>query len=109
MQMHQSIKRFGMEGEVGDSADWPRLRSQFEAHVRREMREAGYAPILDLGPFWSTTYIADKDKFEFVLSIHGYKVGRRVACQIEGITGSGNLIPLSTPPNKSKPSSTPAE
>jgi len=94
-----------MQGEIGDDAALPRMREQFEAFVRADMREQGYAPVLELGPFWSTTYVEAKDKYEFVVTIHGYKVGKEVACQLEGITGAGKMIPLSTPASKSKTSS----
>jgi hypothetical protein len=109
MQLHKPLKRFTMEGEFGDDARLFSIREQFEAFLRADMRDQGYAPVLELGPFWSTEYIEAKDKYKFVVTIHGYKVGREVACQIEGITGAGKLIPLSTPPSKSKMSSCQSE
>jgi hypothetical protein len=94
-----------MEGEVKDDADFARLRAQFETYVLREMREAGFIPVLDLGSYWSTSFDPIKEKYSFVLSMHGFHVGRRKACQVEGITAEGKMIPRNTPPSKSKQSS----
>src|SRR6476661_4848867 len=99
--MHKSIKRFGMEGVINDDSDFFRLRQQFERHIIIEMRDLGYVPVLDIGPFWSTVYDKDKESYYFTLSIHGYRVGRKAACTIEGITGGGKMIPRNIPTNKS--------
>ncbi len=100
--MHKTIKRFGIEGTIGDK-DIIRMREQFESLTLREMREEGYVPVLGMGPFWSTVYQKDTDDYLFILSMHGYYVGRRKACMIEGISVDGRTIPLSVP-SKSKPS-----
>lgn len=94
-----------MSGEIGDDADFARLRSQYEHVILDDMRELGYVPVLDLGPYWSTLYI--KPKYEFELSIYGVYVGRRRSWEIEGIS-NGREIMRPTPPTKSKPSSEPA-
>lgn len=95
-----------MEGEVGDDADFPRLRGQYETLMTHEMRGMGYVPVIGLGPFWSTEYNKEKNAYTFLLSIHGYYVGRKQACQIEGITVEGLVI---TRQNKSNPSSKESE
>lgn len=94
-----------MEGEVGDDADFPRLREQYEKIIIDDMREAGYVPVLGLGPFWATVYNKEKNKYQFVLSVHGYRVGRRLALTTEGITEDGKAIPRSTQKAKSSQSS----
>ena len=104
--MHKSLRAFTMEGQVNDDKDFARLRAQFESELVSQMRETGYVPVLGMGPFWSTVYDAPKDWYEFVLTVHGYRVGRKQACELEGITAEGKLIPRNTPPSKSKPSST---
>lgn len=103
--MHKNLKRFGMDGVINDDSDIPRLREQYENMVIRGMRDDGYVPILGLGPFWSTWYDMKKDWYEFVISIHGIYVGRRRACEIEGITVDGNSMMRPTPPSKSSTSS----
>src|SRR5690349_18801173 len=107
--MHKTIRRFGMEGEAKDDADFARLRVQFESYVVREMRETGYVPILGMGPFWSTYYEEEADKYHFILSVHGVHVGRRLACQLEGISVDGKQVKRSTAQPKSKPSSEKSE
>lgn len=103
--IHKSLKVFTMEGSA-DNVDFHRLRPQFELHLIGDMREAGYIPVIGLGSFWSTRYSEKDELFHFTLSVHGLRVGRRKACEIEGITVEGKMILRSTPPSKSKPSST---
>lgn len=91
-----------MEGEVGDDADFARLRLQYESLVMDEMRQHGYVPVIGLGPFWATVFNAEKETYTFVLSVHGVHVGRKQACAIEGITVEGLTL---TRPSKSNPSS----
>lgn len=104
--MHKTIKRFGLEGIVGDDADFPRLRSQYENMILKEMRESGYVPVLDLGPYWSTSFVKDKLSYQFILSVYGVYVGRKRSWEIEGIV-NGTEVMKPTPPTKSKPPSNP--
>ena len=106
--MHKTIKRFGLEGKIGDDADFARLRSQYESMIVKEMRESGYVPVLDLGPYWSTNYIKEETAYDFVLSVYGVYVGRRRSWEVEGIS-NGIEIGRPTPPTKSKQPSEPAE
>ncbi|AXH49199.1 hypothetical protein HWB76_gp203 [Streptomyces phage Blueeyedbeauty] len=106
--MHKTIKRFGFEGKVNDDADFPRIRAQYESLILREMRELGYVPVLDLGPYWSTEYVKPDDAYEFVLSVYGVYLGRRRSWEVEGIS-NGREIKRPTPPTKSKQPSEPAE
>ena len=86
---HQTIKRFGLEGEIGDDADFARLREQFEYMVLKNMRDDGYVPLLEFGPFWSTSYNVEADLYEFVSSTYGTYVGKKKACLVEGISEEG--------------------
>lgn len=106
--MHKTIKRFGMEGTVGDDSALIRMREQFERMILQEMRDKGYVPVLDLGPYWSTSWKQDKDVYEFTLSVYGVHVGEERACQVEGIS-DGREMPRHTPRSKSNQSSVPAE
>lgn len=103
--MHRPIKRFALDGQVGDDKDFGRLRTQYESMLVNTMREEGYVPILGFGPFWSTSYLVESEKYEFVLSVYGTYLGRRRSCQVEGISVDGKEMLRPTPPSKSNPSS----
>jgi hypothetical protein len=96
-----------MSGEIGDDADFARLRSQYESMMLREMRDFGYVPVLDLGPYWSTEYDKPKNVYQFVMSIYGVYLGRRRSWEVEGIS-NGREVSRPTPPTKSRPPSEPA-
>jgi|SRR5882757_3410771 len=106
--MHKTIKKFGLSGEIGDDADFARLRSLYESIIVKEMRELGYVPVLDLGPYWSTSYIRPKESYEFILSVYGVYIGRRRSWEVEGMV-NGTEVMRPTPPIKSKPPSKPVE
>lgn len=89
--MHSNIKRFQVDGIINDDADFPRLRSQFENMLVVDMRSSGYAPVLDLGPFFSTVYRED-GSYSFVITAYGVYLGRRKAQLCMGIS-NGRLIP----------------
>lgn len=97
-----------MEGKIGDDADFARLRSYYEAMILNDMRDRGYIPVLDLGPYWTTIYIKAEEAYDFMLSVYGIHVGRRRAWQLEGIS-DGREIKKPTPPTKSQQQSEPAE
>jgi hypothetical protein len=102
--MHKTIKRFGMEGKIGDDADFTRLRSQYESLIVQEMRDLGYVPVLDLGPYWSTSYVKLEETYEFIVSVYGVYIGRRRSWEVEGIS-AGREIKRLIPPTKLKPPS----
>ncbi len=88
--MHKNIKKETLRGTIGDDRDFIRLRSQFEFMMVRDMREKGYIPVLDLGPFFSTSY--QDGSYEFVLSVYFVYVGRNRAWINDGYS-MGKLIP----------------
>lgn len=103
-KMHRDIRKFSMQGEIGDDSALPRIRSDLERRVIQDMRDNGYIPVLDLGPYWSTEYDIMHDKYKFALSVYGVHVGRRKASEIEGMS-DGKAMPRFIPQNKSKQSS----
>jgi hypothetical protein len=107
--MHRPIKKFSMTGTVASDADFIRIREQYEKLLVTDMRDDGCVPVLGLGPLWSTLYDEEEDNYSFELTIYGISVGRKKSLEIEGMDVSGNLIRRSTPPDKSKKSSRPAE
>ncbi len=103
--MHQRVKRFEMRGEIGDDSSFIRLREQFESMVIDQMKEEEFVPILGFGPFWSTKYVKGRGVYKFVLSVHGVKVEKGLACQLLGVTTEGKKIPITKKPSgKSSPS-----
>jgi hypothetical protein len=90
--VHSNIKRFQVDGIINDDADFPRLRSQFEDMLVKDMRSSGYAPVLDLGPFFSTVYRED-DSYNFVITAYGVYLGRRKAQLCMGIS-NGRPVPI---------------
>ncbi|QFP97392.1 hypothetical protein SEA_ICHABODCRANE_76 [Streptomyces phage IchabodCrane] len=98
--MHSHVKRFQVDGIIRDDSDFPRLRAQFEDMLLTEMRDRGWAPILDLGPYFSTEYRED-GSYNFLITAYGIFLGRRKAWEISGIC-NGQAIPMSTQKNKSK-------
>lgn len=88
---HKSIKRFGFDGEIGDCKDFIRTRETFAQMILTQMREDGYVPVLDIGPLWSTSYKAETQTFDFIISLYGVYVGTRKAQEIEGFDGYGNM------------------
>lgn len=98
--MHKDIKRFPLDGQINDDSDFIRLRAQFETLIIHQMRDMGYVPVLDLGPLWSTKL--EGKHYTFELTVYGVYVGRKKACTIEGMDGSGKFQPRYTPNSKSK-------
>lgn len=107
--MHKPIRKFSLDGTVGDDKDFSRLREQYESMLVKGMREEGCVPILGFGPFWSTSYIAGSESYEFVLSVYGTYVGRKRACLVEGISVDGREMLRPIPKSKSNPLSDNAE
>jgi len=96
--MHEPIKRFHLEGEIKDII---KARDKFEPMIEDEMRSQGYVPVMDMFPQLSTTYVAARDSYMFVLSIYGTFVGKDKALKCMGME-NGRLIMI-TPPSKSPP------
>lgn len=96
--MHSNVKRFQVDGIINDDADFPRLRTQFEDMLVKEMRSSGYVPVLDLGPYFSTEY-QQNSTYNFLITAYGTFVGRRKAWEIQGIC-NGQPVSMTTPKSK---------
>jgi len=107
--MNRNIKKFALDGEVGDDANFARIRLLYEKMIIELMREDGYVPVFGIGPYWATEYIVQENKYRFLSTVHGVYVGRRKAWMIQGITLDDRNILFPTPPTKSKGSSETAE
>lgn len=90
--MNRRIKTFGHDGEFLDDSVAMISRVAAENAVIHEMRDKGYARILDLDVGWFTQYDPRLDKWEYSIRAYGIYVGKRKARECEGWT-QGKLIP----------------
>ena len=89
MMGHKTINKFSFEGEIADDSDFIRIRSEFEWHLVRSMRDDGYVPVIGLGPLFSTKYHEEKNKYSFVLTVYGVYVGKKKVANLEGLDVCG--------------------
>ena len=112
MAAHDGVKKFQMKSQIGDDSRFIRQREMQEKLLTDQMRETGYIPVLDLGPFWATSLLQEPDdigqydnvKYESTLTMYGTYVGKRKACQFLGMDGTGYFYPISTQKSKSSQS-----
>ena len=91
---HKNIKRFQIRVEFLDDSDMIRIKKQYEDLLVSQMKDSGYARVLDIDPAFSVEF--DGQTWKFLMTIHGIYVGKKKAWQLEGIT-QGKLIARSTP------------
>jgi hypothetical protein len=84
--LHKPIKRFHIEGEIGDDSAFPRLRNEYINLLNTKMRIEGYVPRIDIDPEFSLSY--NGKSYEFVLSVYGSYVGKKKAEWIIGLDGN---------------------
>jgi hypothetical protein len=87
---HKNIKRFQMNGVIGDDSDILRLYAQYVNLLTHQMREQGYVPVLDLSPAWSLSY--NGKTYDFLLTLHGVYLGRVRSKKVSGITGLKEIM-----------------
>lgn len=100
--MHNEIKDYHLTGTVG----WSNIvetRERLIREVENDMRDDGYAPLLDLEPQFSRSYNSETETFDFHVTVYGMYVGEEEAWQIAGLA-NGRPVPKYTPKNKSQPS-----
>jgi hypothetical protein len=97
MTTHKNIKRFQIAVEFLDNAQLISLRPQYENLLTHDMRSKGYVRVLDIDPAFSVEFTGET--WRFLMTLHGVYVGKRKACQVEGIT-QNKLIPRSMHPIK---------
>jgi hypothetical protein len=100
--MHETVKKFQIEGVIADCKYIPRVRTENERLMWQLMRDKGYVPDLDKGTHWSTKYYESESVYEFLLTLYGVYVGRRRACEYEGMM-CGRLVPKNTSQPKQPP------
>jgi roadblock/LC7 domain-containing protein len=93
--MNRRIKTFGHDGEFLDDSVAMITRVAAENIVIHDMRDKGYARILDLDVGWYTQYDPRLNKWEYAIRAYGIYVGKRKARECQGWS-QGKLIPRST-------------
>lgn len=79
--MHKNLKLYTQQGEIRDDKYFIRIKDEITKLLLQEMREEGYVPVYDLGPYWYTSR-GDK-KYYFDLAIYGIYVGKKKAQEID--------------------------
>jgi hypothetical protein len=93
--VNRKIKTFGHDGEFLDDSVAMIARVAAENAVAHEMRDKGYAKILDLDVGWYTQYEPNENRWQYSIRAYGIYVGKRKARECEGWT-QGKLIPRNT-------------
>jgi hypothetical protein len=90
---HKNIKRFQIRVEFLDDSDMIRIKKQYEDLLVSQMKDSGYARVLDIDPAFSVEF--DGQTWKFLMTLHGVYVGKKKAWQLEGTT-QNKLIPRAT-------------
>jgi hypothetical protein len=90
---HKNIKRFQIKVTFKDDSDMIRVRAQYESLLDQDMKNKGYARVLDIDTAFSVEFTGET--WKFLMTLHGVYVGKKQAWLSEGIT-QGKMIPRST-------------
>ena len=85
---HNPIKKFSLDGDIHDDSAIGRLKEEYIRLLNSEMKFAGYARRLDVGPDFTISYNEEKEYFTFELSVYGTYVGKKQSKWITGIDGT---------------------
>jgi hypothetical protein len=96
--MHDEIRKFLLTGVISDT-DVVKTRERLISAVEANMRDEGYVPDLDKEPQFTREYVADTERFNFVLTVYGVYVGKDKAWATGGVMG-GKTIMKSIPATK---------
>lgn len=96
--MHDEIKRFSLEGEIGDN-NMVEAKERLITFLEAQLRDAGHVPALDLEPQFTLDYDRNTEKYNFELSIYGIHVGKEQACSTAGVM-NGKTITRYIPQTK---------
>jgi hypothetical protein len=96
------IRRFAVKGIAKTPV---RLKEDWDHLLLTEMKELGYAQLLDLEPFFETRYDHEKDWYEFQYALHGVWVGMEEASKCAGMINGQTLEQQTIQSIKQAPSS----
>lgn len=96
---HKKITRFGLEGEIFDDAQIPKIKSQYIFMIVLGMKNKGYVPRYDIDPDFTVSY--NGKTFDFKLSVYGVYVGKKRAQCVQGIDKNMVIVAPTTQKIKS--------
>jgi hypothetical protein len=96
--MHDDIKHFLLTGEISDS-NLVQSKTRLVEAIEGTMRDEGFAPVLDMDPQWTLSYIPKSEKYTFALTVYGTYVGKDESWSTGGVMG-GKKIPKYSPLTK---------
>lgn len=88
--VHKNIKRFFMEGSIGDEAHIPRLKDEYISVLKVLMEKDGYSVRFDIDPDFTVLY--NGNSFDFKLSVYGVYVGKRQAKCLAGVDKNKTIM-----------------
>lgn len=101
--MHEEIIRYQTSGTISEES-LEQTKESLVHFLEESMKDDGVVPSLDLDPGFTLEYDAERDEYNFELSVYGVYVGKEGALwSIAGIT-SGRKVMKHTPLAKSKAS-----
>lgn len=89
---NRKLKKFTIDGVIGDDSSIPRQKEYFQKLLEVQMRDSGYVPVLDLDPQFYISYNREKDTYDFILHAFGIYVGKKKCLNYVGFSGQ-TLIP----------------
>ena len=72
---------YHQQGQIRDDKYFIRIKEEMIKVVHDEMRDEGYIPVFDLGPYWYTSM--GEKKFHFDLCVYGIYVGKKKAREVD--------------------------
>lgn len=82
------IRSFTIDGIVADDSSLTTNRSKMEKVLDTKIRFDGYVPHLDLDTNYFISYDANREIFNFSLTMFAVYVGKKKSWEIVGITGT---------------------
>jgi len=86
---HKKIKRFQINVEFLDDSEIIKIKHQYEGMLTHQMRDKGYARVLDIDPAFAIEFTGET--WKFLMTLHGVYVGKKKAWLSEGMS-QGKLI-----------------
>lgn len=99
---NRHIKKFSIEGVIGNETTWSQTRWHVERSLEDIVRAKGYLPVRDIDTGFFIQYDPVKDFYKVEITMYGIYVGKRKASEWDGYL-MGKLLPM----DKSKKLSAP--
>jgi hypothetical protein len=89
--MHEDIKTFSLDGEIGDS-NLIEGKERLINFLEVSMRDCGAVPVLDIEPQFTLDYQPDKETYKFMLTLYGVHVGEEAAWETAGLMSGRKIM-----------------